>query len=1036
MLTTSRLARVLLCVTIISASASQLLAQNFGKNKVQYFNQDWSYLQSEHFDVYFYQDGYEVARFVIQTAEDALKQICASYNYTLQDRVSIITYQSHNAFQSTNVVFESPEEGVGGFTEFFKNRVVIPYEGSYEQLRHVTHHELSHAVMMEMIYGGGITSVFSALSRLPIPTWFVEGLAEYESRHGWDSDSDLFMRDATVNDYLPPIDNLGGFLNYKGGQSILYYISQRYGEEKIGELLHRIKSARDVDRGFKLALGIGIEDLSKRWHRWLKNSYWPTVASLQDPEDIARRLTDHRKDRNFINNSPALSPDGTQLAYLSDRSDYFDIYLMDVVEGKIKKKLVSGETSAKFEELHWLRPGLTWSPDGKNIAFAAKAGKSDAIHILNVEKSKITRTYRFELNGVFSPAYSPDGSSIAFVGTQAGHSDIYSVDLASGELSQITHDVFSDMDPSWSPDGTKIAFTSDRGDYVGQPPDDFDISTFNYHQTDVFIVDIKSRSLERVTNTKENERTPEWSPKEELLSYVSDRDGVYNLYLHDFNSNDTYAITNLLTGCFQPTWSNKGELAFSSLFDAGYDIFYLRDPFDTKLRRYPLEVIPSPFSHPLPPEPKTEEKLESAGLQTPSPATSSTRVVFDDLYQSDEIKQSVFLDSSAYIAEDGKYKVNKYKVHFSPDVVAATAGFSTFFGLQANGQILLSDMLGNNQIYLGLNVYSDISNTNAQVIYMYQPHRINYGIGGHHYAYFFYLYDPLQNTKTYFRDRHFGLDIFAQYPFSRYSRLEGTLSILGINRESYSWVYDQYQYREKRRVILPGLAYVHDTILWGSTGPTNGMRARLALYVSPDLESHIKTNGAQGWGLDFQTVTLDVRKYLKVGHDLTLAVRASGGFSEGPNPEPFFVGGEENWINPRFKGSIKGDIEDLYFSNWVTPFRGGDYYSAQGTRFGLGNVEFRFPLIQHLVLGWPLPIHLADIRGAIFSDLAGAWDKDNFRGTVKVGDSTSLNDLMMSMGLGTRLNLGYFVLRWDVAWRTYWNHTDSPRYYVSLGAEY
>ncbi|MCX6641208.1 MAG: hypothetical protein NTW14_12155 [bacterium] len=1028
--------RLILWISILCALPSALYAQDFGKNKVQYFKQNWSYLQSEHFDVYFSQDGYDVARFVTETAENAYKQISKSYNYTLQDRISIITYQSHNAFQSTNTIFESVDEGVGGFTEFFKNRMVIPYEGSYEQLRHVTHHELSHAIMMEMIYGGGLSSIFASLSRMPMPTWFVEGLAEYESRHGWDTDSDLFMRDATVNDYLPPIDQLGGFLNYKGGQSVLNYVSQRYGEEKIGELLHRIKSARDVERGFKLALGLNIEDLSKRWHRWLKNSYWPTVAALQDPEDIARRLTDHRKDKNFVNNSPALSPNGELLAYISDRSDYFDIYLLDVVEGKIKKKLVSGETSSKFEELHWLRPGLSWSPDGKYLTFAAKAGKSDAIHIVDVEEASVVKTYRFDLDGIFSPAYAPDGKKIAFVGMKAGRSDIYAVDLNSGELTQITDDVFSDQDPSWSPDGQKIAFTSDRGDYQGQPPDDFDMAAFNYHQTDVFIADLQNHALQRVTSTPENERTPEWSPNANILSYISDKDGVYNLYLDDLNNGDNYAITNLLTGCFQPTWSDKGELAFSSLFDAGYDIFYLRNPFDETLRRYPVNVTPSPFSHPLPPEPVKREEPEKTGLQTPTTNATGGRIVFDDLYRGDEKKKKVFLDSTDYIAEDGKFKVNKYKIHFSPDVVFASAGYSNFFGLQANGIMLLSDMLGNHQLFVGLNIYSDISNTNAQLLYMHLPNRINWGIGGHHYAFFYYIYDPAQQTKTYFRDRHFGIDLYADYPFSRYTRLEATVNLLGINREAYSWLYDEYQYQERRRVIRPGLAYVHDTILWGSTGPINGMRARLAVYVSPDLESHIKASGSPGWGLDYRTVVFDARKYIKVADGLTFAVRGTAGISEGPNPEPFFIGGEDNWINPRFNGSIKGSIEDLYFSNWITPFRGGDYYSAQGTRFGMVNLEFRYPMIQHLVLGWPLPIHIANVRGALFMDTAGAWDKDNFRGSVKKGDATSLQDLMMSYGLGARLNLGYFVLRWDVAWRTYWDRTDKPRYYLSLGAEY
>jgi outer membrane protein assembly factor BamA len=323
------------------------------------------------------------------------------------------------------------------------------------------------------------------------------------------------------------------------------------------------------------------------------------------------------------------------------------------------------------------------------------------------------------------------------------------------------------------------------------------------------------------------------------------------------------------------------------------------------------------------------------------------------------------------------------------------------------------------------------------MLYLYLPKRINYGIGLRHNVYFFYLYDDEADEYSYFRDRNYGIDFYAEYPLSRYSRLEGSLSFNGIDRETYDFIFDRYQYQEKRRIVIPGLAYVHDTILWGYTGPVNGQRARLSLYLSPDLEKYVDLPGSPGWGLDFHTVILDARRYFKISKDYVFAVRGTTGFSEGTDPMRFFVGGDRNWINRRYQGEIEGDIEDIYFSRFITPFRGGDYYSASGTRFALMNLEFRYPLVRHLVLGWPLPIHIRNIRGALFLDTAGAWYHDNFRGTVRTEDGdVTLNDLMMGYGFGARVNLGIFLLRWDVAWRTYWNHTDKPRYYFSLGAEY
>jgi len=191
------------------------------------------YIQSEHFDIYFSEGGESNAEFTAEIAEESYQELKDDFRYELTDRITIVVYNSHNDFEQTNISLGPPEESVGGFTEFFKNRVVIPYEGDWEKFRHVIHHELTHAVMLQMVYGSGVQAIVTGLTRLHLPIWFVEGLAEYESR-GWDTESDMFMRDAALNGRVPPISSLYAYMAYKGGQAVLYYISQKYGGEKIG----------------------------------------------------------------------------------------------------------------------------------------------------------------------------------------------------------------------------------------------------------------------------------------------------------------------------------------------------------------------------------------------------------------------------------------------------------------------------------------------------------------------------------------------------------------------------------------------------------------------------------------------------------------------------------------------------------------------------------------------------------------------------------------------------------------------------------
>ncbi|MEK6649574.1 MAG: biopolymer transporter Tol, partial [Bacteroidota bacterium] len=164
----TRIAAVLGLVIALGAGAAAQYS-SYGKNKVQYKDFEWEYIQSDHFDVYFAQDGYELAQFAAEAAEDAYRSIRTLMRYEIKDRIALILYNSHNEFQQTNVIGEYLEEGVGGVTELFKNRVVVPFEGGYQQFRHVIHHELVHAVINDMFYGGSIQALLSSRAPVTLP---------------------------------------------------------------------------------------------------------------------------------------------------------------------------------------------------------------------------------------------------------------------------------------------------------------------------------------------------------------------------------------------------------------------------------------------------------------------------------------------------------------------------------------------------------------------------------------------------------------------------------------------------------------------------------------------------------------------------------------------------------------------------------------------------------------------------------------------------------------------------------------------------
>jgi hypothetical protein len=1024
----TKFAYILFAALFIFASLSApVFPQSFGKNKIQYQNRGWQYIQSEHYDIYFYEEGLAAAKFTAAVAESSYHQISRLLNFQMQARTPILVYNSHNDFEETNVSPEIQEESVGGFTEFFKNRVVLPYEGALEQFRHVIHHELVHAMHLQFFYGTGAGAAIRGISGFAWPLWYGEGHAEYFSLH-WDSETDNFIRDAVVSGYLPPISQLDAFLAYKGGQALLYWIENRYGVEKVTKFNLTVRRVKNVERAIREVFGMSMEDFSDAWQRDLREEYWPEIARRTWPADLATQITNHVKNDAFINNSPALSPSGDRLVYLSDKSGKFDIYLASTLTAGKPQRLISGQKHSGLEELKWLRPGISWSPDGKRIVFAAKAGARDAMHIVDIKKGKIVRTYKPQLDGLWSPAWSPDGERIAFMGMKAGRSDIMLLTLANGQITPVTNDAFSDLDPAWSPDGEWIAFVSDRGAFSGPVGDELPLADFS--NTDIFLIHPDGTGLQQITASPYAEKSPTFFHHTDSLLFVSDRNGIDNIYLYDRMRYAEKPLTNLLTGVNQLAAAAGGDrVVFTAFSRGGYDIFLWKSPFDYADTLQTL--LPTPFR--VREQKQGREFLLTTAASGEAGTPSFDRdlrpyknFVFDADFRSGKVGlaadgAAVTLAPERRLEPDGTFKIQKYRRKFSIDYAGGAGGYDPFFGLQGYTQFYISDLAGNQQIGIGINLIRDLSNSDFILSWANLAHRANVGVQLFHVANFF-----LSDFGTTERVRNLGGQIGVFYPVSRFKRVELNLNFTHLRQDNLFFI-------DRPTVVtnaLPmTLAYVSDNAFFRFFGPFTGARYRVGATFAPDLGNDV---------VAFRTGFVDFRNYFGLSRDIGVAWRVSAGVSAGKNPMRFILGGVENWLNYKFAADLDSvKISELYFSEFVAPLRGANYYERIGSRYALLNVELRLPLVDYFIARFPLPLGFAGIRGAGFFDAGSAWDSDNFRATAKnANGETALRDIIASYGWGFRANLGIFLLRMDVAWRTDLASSSKPRYLFSFGTDF
>lgn len=241
----------------------------------------------------------------------------------------------------------------------------------------------------------------------------------------------------------------------------------------------------------------------------------PATTAVQAQEDT-RPLTLETMVDGVRVGDPLFSPDGETILVVSDRSGSSKIWLMDR-EGGDARMLLPGAAGEERD--------AAWGPEGERVAFLrGREGGGTDIWIASVEGSDLRRITDDEASER-SPAWSPDGGTIAFMSGRAGHQDVWLVDVASGDVRQLTEATNPPDEyrwfPSWSPDGRHIAYVSNRS------------SRFD---DDLWLADVRTGTSERLTTYVQVVSNPVWSPDGEHLAFNTvDRHGLWYHEMSDIH---------------------------------------------------------------------------------------------------------------------------------------------------------------------------------------------------------------------------------------------------------------------------------------------------------------------------------------------------------------------------------------------------------------------------------------------------------------------------------------------------------------------
>ena len=979
------LLKVVTCVIGLAfAAPADLFAQGgyFGQNKVQYRKFDFKVLKTEHFDIYFYPEEEQGARMAARMAERWYGRISRLLTHELRGRQPLILYASGPHFRQTNTIEGEIGEGTGGVTEAYKRRIVLPLAGPLQATDHVLGHELIHAFQYDISGTNVNTNTAGALA---LPLWFIEGMAEYLSIGPVDPHTAMWMREAARREKLPPIKDLDDprYFPYRYGHALWAFIGGKYGDRAVGALLRAGSVARDTNEAFKAVLGVDEDELTKLWHEAEFAAYRPIAEITKMPGTIARPVINRETAGGELNVSPELSPDGSKVMFFSERDLFsIDLFLADAATGRIIRKVTDTATDPHFESLQFLSSAGAWDPTGARFVFPGISKGQPVLTIVDVNSGKRDREIRLkDVDEVLNPTWSSDGNRIAFSGLIGGLTDLFVYDLTTSALRRLTNDAFAELDPAWAPDGRRIAFATDRFTT--------DLQTLDSGYLRIAVMDIASGEVRNAGGFADAKNiSPQWTRDGRSLFFLSDRQGITNVYrMSADGGGEPMQLTNLLTGvsgitALSPAMSAAGgRVIFSAYEDDGYNVYAL-DAEATMAGTAPVQLPRN--AGVLPPRTSAEGNvatiLRNETISLPPPTAQP---------EEEEYKPKLGLDFAG-----------------QPTIGVGADPF----GAYASGGVsfLFSDILGNHTLATSAQVTSRFDEFGGGVMYLNRTNRWNWGVALSQTPYVSRGYATAVSGNAYLEQEYRllqtdrSLQGILSYPFSRAQRIEVSAGArqIGLKQDvtlrTYSLATGQLvdeqretlQEFENLNLGEASAALVYDTSIFGAASPIRGTRYRFE--ASQSLGS-----------LRYTGLLADARQYVMPVRPFTFAGRAMFYGRFGADGEDFrlptmFLG---------YSGLVRGYDPGSFEAGECGIAADGScpaFDRLIGSRLGILNAEVRFPLLglfgaQNFY--GPLPIEMA-----LFGDAGIAWGETN---SPFAGGS---QEWARSVGLAARMNLFGFAI--------------------------
>lgn len=526
---------VLLILT--TGNYAQVNTVEFGKNRVQYRKFKWQYYQTDNFNAYFYQNGANIAKYVVQIAEQELPGIEQVVEYGLQRRANIAIYNNFDELKQSNIGLNLDWQTTGGITKLVNNKMIVYFDGNHEHLRKQIRQGIARTLVDNVLFGDDLGEFAANQALLDLPQWLVDGYVDYVAEN-WNTELDDQLKSALLSGEYKNFYSLAYAKPMLAGHAFWKYIADRYKKENVTYFLYLARVYWNLNTASQRICKKKFKDVLHEFMTESEQKYYDDIRGrknfLKGTISIVEEL---RRNRDFIHFTPNPAPRSQTYAVVEYIKGKYRVALYENLTNK--KILLKTGVRTNENEVNPAYPLLAW--DGKGTRLACiywEEGKIKLFVYDMVAKFKRIKQTVTPFDQIQDMKFMLTPNNLLLSAVKNGQSDIFVYDIEKDEYEQVTNDAYADLDATFIsfPNKSGIIFSSNRPNTNAVIRD----SSLPAKRFNIFLADNYNKSefrqITQLTNMKYGDARYPMQYNTQHFTFISDENGISNRYAGFFTT--------------------------------------------------------------------------------------------------------------------------------------------------------------------------------------------------------------------------------------------------------------------------------------------------------------------------------------------------------------------------------------------------------------------------------------------------------------------------------------------------------------------